>query len=206
LLLVLLMMDVFDTVGTLVGLASQAGLMVDGKLPRAERALGADALATVAGAGLGTTTVTAYIESVTGVAVGARTGLAAIVAGVCFLLAMFFQPIIALIGRGVMVDGAARNPMIAPAMIFVGAMMLRAIRTIDWDDVTEFLPAFLAMIVMPLTMSISHGIAAGFVAYALGKLLTGRGRAVSAMVYGVAGAFVVRYVLWIALRLELIGL
>lgn len=206
LLLVLLMMDVFDTVGTLVGLASQAGLMVEGKLPRAERALGADALATVAGAGLGTTTVTAYIESVTGVAVGARTGLAAIVAGVCFLLAMFFQPIIALIGGGVMVGGAAKNPMIAPAMIFVGAMMLRAIRTIDWDDVTEFLPAFLAMLVMPLTMSISHGIAAGFVGYALGKLLTGRGRAVSAMVYGVAGAFVIRYALWIAFQLELVGL
>jgi adenine/guanine/hypoxanthine permease len=206
LLLVLLMMDVFDTVGTLVGVSSQAGLMVDDKLPRAERALGADALATVAGAGLGTTTVTAYIESVTGVAVGARTGLAAIVAGACFVLAMFFQPIIALIGGGVMVDGAARNPMIAPAMIFVGAMMLQSIRKIDWDDVTEYLPAFLSLVVMPLTMSISHGIAAGFVAYALGKLLTGRGRSVSAMVFVVAGAFVIRYGLWVAFRLGMIVL
>jgi AGZA family xanthine/uracil permease-like MFS transporter len=195
---VLLFMDLFDTVGTLVGVAGRAGLMKDGKLPGAEKALAADAVGTIVGAGLGSSTVTSYIESVTGVSVGARTGLAAIVAGVLMCLAMFFQPIIRLVGDGIEVaPDVFKNPMIAPAMIFVGAMMLRAIRDIDWDDVTEYLPAFLAVIVMPLTMSISHGIAIGFVAYAAGKLLTGRVKQCPAIVYVVAGLFVLRYVLWV---------
>ncbi len=197
---VLLFMDVFDTIGTLVGVADQAGLMVNGKLPRIERALAADAVGTTIGGALGTSTVTSYVESVTGVAMGARTGLAAVVVGVLMIAAVFFRPIIELIGGGV---GAppdwSKNPLIAPALIFVGAMMLRAIRSIDWDDATEYVPAFLATLIMPLTMSISHGIAIGFVSYALGKLLTGRARQCPLMVYIVATLFVARYVLAILL-------
>jgi AGZA family xanthine/uracil permease-like MFS transporter len=187
----LLFMDLFDTIGTLVGVADQAGLMRDGSLSRVNRALMADAAATTGGGALGTSTVTSYIESLTGVAVGARTGLAAVVAGVCMLLALFFRPVIALVGQGI--DG--NHPLVAPALIYVGSLMLASIRRIDWDDVTEVLPAFLAMIVMPLTMSISHGIGVAFIAYAVGKLLTGRHRKCPVMVYIVAALFVLRYLL-----------
>jgi AGZA family xanthine/uracil permease-like MFS transporter len=194
LLFVLLFMDLFDTVGTLVGVAGRAGLMKDGKLPHAERALAADAAGTIIGAGLGTTTVTSYVESATGVAVGARTGLAAIVTGLLMIVAIFFQPVIRMIGGGVEIaPGIFKYPLVAPAMIYVGAMMLYSLREVTWDDVTEYLPAFLAVLVMPLTMSISAGVAAGFVFYALGKLLTGRWRQCPLVVYIAAALFVVRY-------------
>jgi AGZA family xanthine/uracil permease-like MFS transporter len=185
-------MDLFDTVGTLMGVATQAGLLKDGRLPRANRALASDAVGTIVGAGLGASTVTSYIESATGVAMGARTGLSAVVVGVLFLAAMFFQPIIAVVGGGI---APGVNPMIAPALIFVGVMMLRTVREIDYSDITEYSPALLVILVMPLTMSISNGIAIGFVSYALGKLFTGRFRECSALVYVVAAMFVVRYVL-----------
>ncbi len=196
LLVVLLFMDVFDTIGTLVGVCNQAGMMKDGELPGIERALAADAIATSAGGALGTSTVTSYVESATGVASGARTGLSTVVVAGLMLLALFFQPLIKLIGGGVQVAGGGiANPMIAPALIFVGALMLRAIREVNWDDVTEYFPAFLAAIVMPLTLSISHGIAIGFISYALGKLLTGKPGRCPVVVYVVAGLFVLRYVI-----------
>ncbi|MBN2445980.1 MAG: NCS2 family permease, partial [Phycisphaerae bacterium] len=195
LLVVLLFMDIFDTIGTLVGVCSQAGMMKDGELPRVERALAADAIATSVGGALGTSTVTSYVESATGVAAGARTGLSTLVVAGLMIVALFFRPLIELIGGGVPVDGGGRaNPMIAPALIFVGALMLRAIREVDWDDITEYFPAFLCVIVMPLTMSISHGIAIGFISYAAGKVLTGKGRSCSMVVYIVAALFVGRYV------------
>ena len=200
---ILLFMDLFDTVGTLVGVANRAGLMRDGKLPKAERALAADAAGTVAGAVLGTSTVTSYIESVTGVAAGARTGLAAIAAGACMLAALLFEPLVRMVGSGVVVGahpwGAPilRYPMIAPALILVGSMMVRALRDIHWDDVTEALPAFLAMIVMPFSYSISGGIAIGFVSYAVAKLVSGRARECPIVVYVLAGLFAVQYV-WAA--------
>ena len=198
---VLLFMDLFDTVGTLVGVSNQAGLMRSGILPHADRALAADAVGTMVGATLGSSTVTSYIESATGVSVGARTGLAAIVVGGLFLVAMFFQPAIAMIGGGIEVlPGVFKNPMIAPAMILVGVMMLRSIREISWDDVTDAVPAVLAMVVMPLTMSISHGIAAGFVSYAAAKALTGQSRKCPVIVYVVAALYVLRYLLWAYLR------
>lgn len=162
--MVLLFMDLFDTIGTLVGVTSQAGLMVDGEIPRLPRALLADAAGTTIGGALGTSTITSYIESATGVAMGARTGLAAVVTGVCMLLALCFRPLIELIGGGVMVDGAARHPLIAAALVYVGSLMLGAVRNVDWDDITEALPAFLAIVITPLTMSISHGIGAAFIA------------------------------------------
>ncbi|MCE5278279.1 MAG: NCS2 family permease [Planctomycetaceae bacterium] len=197
---VLLFMDLFDTIGTLVGVAKRAGLMTpDGRLPRAEHALVADAAGTIIGAGLGTSTVTSYIESITGITAGARTGLAAIVSGVLMAAAIFFIPLARMIGQGIPVDvgGATvfKNPMIAPALIVVGSMMLRTLREIDWDDATEFIPAFLTMVAMPMSFSIATGIAVGLVSYALGKLATGRWRQCPALVYVFAALMVARYVL-----------
>jgi len=196
---ILLFMDLFDTVGTLVGVAKRAGLMQDGRLPRAERALAADAIGTVAGAGLGTSTVTSYIESITGVQSGGRTGLTAIVAGGAMLIALLFQPLVEMVGGGVKIgsypwgDPILRYPMISPALIVVGAMMIRAVRDVQWEDITEALPAFLAMITMPFAYSISAGIAIGFVAYAFGKLVTGRARECPLIVYVFAVLFVLEY-------------
>ena len=196
---ILLFMDLFDTVGTLVGVSKRAGLMVDGKLPRAECALAADAAGTVIGAGLGTSTVTSYIESITGVQAGARTGLAAIVTGACLLAALLFQPLVEMVGGGVKVGESAfgdpilKYPMIAPARIFVGAMMMRAVRDVKWEDVTESLPAFLAMAAMPFTYSISTGIAVGFVSYAFVKLVTGRVKECPIIVYVFAVLFAILY-------------
>lgn len=197
---VLLFMDVFDTIGSLVGVLGEAGFMADGKLPDVRRALVADASGTILGGALGTSTVTSFVESAAGVAVGARTGLSAVVTGGLLIAALFFRPIIEFIGGGVVLStGVHKYPLIAPALIFVGALMLRAIRNVNWDDVTEYVPAFLAAIIMPLTMGISHGIAAGFIAYALGKLLTGRAKQCPAVVYVVAALFVGRYILAICL-------
>ncbi|MHC4982190.1 MAG: solute carrier family 23 protein [Planctomycetota bacterium] len=197
---ILLFMDLFDTVGTLVGVAGRAGLIRNGELPKAERALSADACGTVIGACLGTSTVTSYIESVTGVQAGARTGLAAVVAGVCMFGAMLFQPVVMMVGGGVKVgqyalgDDILRYPMIAPALIVVGAMMVRAMRSLKWDDITESLPAFLTMVTMPFAYSISAGIAMGFISYAFGKLVTGRVKECPILVYVFAVLFIVRYV------------
>lgn len=196
---ILLFMDLFDTVGTLVGVAKRAGLMKNGRLPRAERALAADALGTVVGAGLGTSTVTSYIESLTGVSAGARTGLAAVVTGICLLVALLFQPLVQMVGGGIQVgeyswgEPILRYPMIAPALIVVGAMMLRVMREVEWDDITESLPAFLTMVTMPFAYSISAGIAIGFVSYAFGKLVTGRIRECPVIVYVFAVLFVIQY-------------
>jgi AGZA family xanthine/uracil permease-like MFS transporter len=176
--------DLFDTVGTIVGLGHQAGFLTpEGDLPKAQRALLTDSIATIVGATLGTSTVTAYIESATGVAEGGRTGLTAVTVGVLFLLAVFFSPL------------AAAIPAIAtaPALIVVGSLMLRGALEVKWDDATEAIPAFLTMIGMPLTFSIANGLALGFIAYPLVKLLAGRGREVSPLVYVLAALFVLRY-------------
>ena len=198
---ILLFMDLFDTVGTLVGVASRANLIKGGKLERAEKALSADAAGTVIGACLGTSTVTSYIESVTGVQAGARTGLAAIVTGLCMLLSLLAWPIVKMVGGGVNIGQDAfgapiiRYPMIAPALIVVGSLMVRAIREVKWDDITESLPAFLTMVTMPFAYSISAGIAIGFVSYAVGKILTGRARECPKIVYVFAALFVAQYAL-----------
>jgi len=181
---VFLFVDLFDTVGTLIGLGQQAGYLTpEGELPRAQRALLADAVATTAGAALGTSTVTSYIESATGVAEGGRTGLTAVVVGACFLLAVFFSPLAA----------AVPTVATAPALIIVGSLMLRSALRIRWDDPTDAVPAFLTVIAMPLTFSIANGLALGFIAYPLVKLLAGRAREVSPLVYILALLFVLRY-------------
>jgi adenine/guanine/hypoxanthine permease len=167
---IFLFMVFFDTVGTLVGVAQQAGLMRDDRLPRARQAFVSDAVGTVSGACLGTSTVTSYIESATGVEQGGRTGLTAVTVAVLFLVALFFSPLVQMLG------GYA--PVTAPALVLVGAMMLRNVRELAWDDPTELLPSFLVLVGIPLSYSIADGLALGFVAYPLLKLLGGRVREV----------------------------
>jgi AGZA family xanthine/uracil permease-like MFS transporter len=185
----------FDTVGTLVGVTQQAGLMKNGELPRARQALLTDAIGTVCGAALGTSTVTAYIESATGVAAGGRTGLANIVTAALFLLSLLFYPLVQMIGGGYeAAPGVTLYPVIAPALILVGTMMMSGVRLIPWDDMTEAIPAFLTIILMPLSVSITEGIAFGFISYALLKLVSGRGREVHWFIYLFAALFLVRYI------------
>lgn len=192
--LIFLFMAVFDAVGTLIGIGSQGGFLRDGKLPRARRALLADASGTVVGSMLGTSTVTAYIESATGVEAGARTGLANVVTGALFLLALFFAPVVRMIGGGVPVDGGAiLQPLTAPALIVVGSLMARSLVHVAWDDPTESIPAFLVAAGIPFTWSIADGIAFGFIGYPLLKLLSGHGREVGWLVYTVGVLFVARY-------------
>ena len=186
-LLSFLFVDMFDTAGTLVGVSQQAGYLDDnGDLPKANRALLADAIGTTGGALFGTTTVTTYVESASGVAEGGRTGLTGVVAASLFFLALFFRPLIGI------VPGAAT----APALIVVGTMMMSNITKLDWDDFTDILPAFVAMIIMPLTYSISNGIALGFIVYPLVKLFTGQGEDVHWLVY-LLGIVFTGYFLWL---------
>jgi len=195
-IIVFLYMAVFDAIGTLIGIGQQAGFLKDGKLPRATRALMADSSGTVVGSLLGTSTVTAYIESATGVEEGARTGLANVVTGALFFLALFFAPLARMVGGGVPSEaGAILFPMTAPALIVVGSLMARGIVRIDWSDATESLPAFLVVIGIPFTWSIADGIALGFVAYPVLKILSGRPREASWLVYVLGALFAARYTL-----------
>lgn len=169
-ILIFLFMDVFDTMGTLIGVAEQAGFMRDNRLPRANRAFLADSIGTVFGTAMGTSTVTSYIESAAGVAEGGRTGLTSVFVAFFFLLALFFGPLIGMIG------GYA--PITAPALVIVGFMMFRNIVNLHWDDPSECIPALLIVVGIPLSYSISDGIMLGFLAYPLIKLLAGKGREV----------------------------
>jgi len=146
-------LDLFDTVGTLVGISQRAGFVVDGKLPRAERALLSDAVGTVVGTTLGTSTVTSYIESAAGVSEGGRTGLANMVTAFLFILALFFYPLAKMVGGEVVYDDLHLYPFIAPPLIIVGSMMMTSVKSIKWDDYTESVPAFLTILIMPLTFS-----------------------------------------------------
>ncbi len=182
-----LFVDLFDTAGTLVGVSQQAGYLdEDGNLPRANRALLADAVGTTGGALFGTTTVTTYVESAAGVAEGGRTGLTGVVASFLFLCSLFFMPLVRI------VPSAAT----APALILVGSMMMSNITKLNWDDKTEVIPAFVAMVTMPFAYSISHGIALGFIVYPLLKLLTGQGKEVHWLIY-ILGAVFVSYLLFL---------
>lgn len=189
------LLDVFDAIGTLIGVGGSAGFLKDGKLPRADKAMLADAVGTVGGVLLGTSTVSSYIESVTGIAQGARTGLANVMTSALFLCALFFSPLAEMISGEVSSGGMILRPVIAPALILVGAMMMKCVKFIDWDDLTEAIPAFLSIVIMPLTLSITEGISFGFISYVLLKLASGRGRQVHWLIYLFAGLFVVRYIL-----------
>ena len=194
--LVFLYMVLFDTVGTLIGVGQAAGLVgKDGKLPRAERALLSDALGTTFGALLGTSTVTAYIESASGVAVGGRTGLTSIFVALFFLISLFFYPIVKLIGGGIEIEpGYVLHPITAPALIIVGSMMVRPVININWDDITDSIPAFITMLGIPLTFSIADGIALGFVSYTVVKLFSGRFKEINWMIIILTLVFLARYI------------
>ena len=179
----------FDSIGTLVGVAGRIGLAPDGSLPRVRQALLADAIGTVIGACLGTSTVTAYVESSTGVAAGGRTGLASVVTAALFLLALFFHPLVKMIGGGYAAgNGVVLYPIVAPALILVGVMMMESVRRIPLGRFHRGVPAFLAIVMMPLAFSITDGIAFGFIAYAMLKPATGRARELNPLGVRVCGA------------------
>lgn len=186
-IIVFLFMDLFDTMGTIIGVAEQAGLMEDNKLPGANRALVSDAVGTMVGACSGTSTVTSFIESAVGVEYGGRTGLASVATGFLFLVALVFTPLIGMVGKYL--------PITAPALVIVGTMMMRNVRKIDWEDYSEAIPAFLLILGIPLSYNIHDGIATGFIAYPVIKLCSGRGREVHWLIYVVGGIFILRYVL-----------
>lgn len=200
LVFVFLFMLVFDTVGTLIGVAEQAGFMRDGTLPRAERAMVSDAAGTIAGALLGTSTVSSYIESASGVAEGARTGLANMVTAALFLAALFFWPLVAVIGGGVERGGLYYYPVTAPAVILVGSFMMAQVGRIEWRDPTEVLPAFAALVAIPFTFNIAHGVAAGIVAHVIVKAGAGRAREVSRVMWVLAVLVIAAYALLPRLR------
>ena len=192
---VFFLLALFDSVGTLIGVSNQAGLLVQGKLPRAREALAADAFGSVSGALLGTSTVTAYVESAAGVAEGGRTGLANVVTGILMLASLSLYPLSRMVGDGFkLANGSQIYPVVAPVLIVVGSMMLRNVTRIRWEDVTEAIPAFLTMVLMPFAFSITEGIAFGFISYSVLKLIAGRGREVHGLVYLFAVLFVVRYI------------
>ena len=181
--LVFFLVELFDATGTLMGVAKRAGLLVEGKMKRLNKALLADSVAIVAGSALGTSSTTAYIESAAGVQAGGRTGLTALVIALLFLACLFIAPL-----AGVVPAYAT-----APALLFVACLMLRELGEIDWNDTTESVPAAITALVIPFTYSIAEGIAFGFITYAVLKLTTGRARAVKPIIWVIAAVFVFRF-------------
>lgn len=182
--LAFLFVDLFDTAGTLIGVAHRAGLLDEnGRLPRLRGALLADSLATVAGAALGTSTTTSYIESTAGIRAGGRTGLTAIVVAILFLACLLFAPL----------AGSIPAYATAPALLFVACMMARGLAEINWEDVTDYVPAVVTALAMPLTFSIATGIGIGFITYAAVKVLSGRFQEASPAILILAVAFVLKF-------------
>ena len=176
--------DLFDTTGTLIGVSHRAGLLdKDSKLPRLKRALFADSTAIMAGGVLGTSSVTAYVESAAGTSVGGRTGLTAVVVALLFLAALFLSQL----------AGTVPAYATAPALCYVAVLMTRGLAEIDWDDLTESAPAVITAVGMPFTYSIADGIAFGFISYAVIKVLAGRFRDLSPMVLVIAALFAVKF-------------
>lgn len=178
------MVDMFDTIGTLLGTAKRAGLLKeDGSMDRMNQALLCDAVATTAGAMLGTSTVTTYVESAAGIGEGGRTGLTSLVTSLLFLVALICAPFV----------GIVPSAATAPALIFVGCLMIASIREVDWDDISEAVPSFLTVAMMPLTYSIANGIAFGLISYTLIKAFSGKLREVHPLCAVLAALFVVRF-------------
>lgn len=181
---VFFLVDLFDSTGTMIGVAHRAGLLNEkGELPRLNRALLADSSAIVAGSALGTSSVTAYVESAAGVAAGGRTGLTSIVVGLLFLAALWFSPLV----------GSVPKFATAPALIFVGILMMKSCLEINWNDLTEAAPAFFTITFMPFTYSIANGIAMGFISYTVVKALCGKAREVPIMVWIVSALWVAKF-------------
>lgn len=184
-LLSFLFVDIFDTLGTLVGVATKADMLdKDGKLPRIKEALLADAIATSAGAIIGTSTTTTYVESSAGVAAGGRTGLSSVVTGFLFLISIFFAPIFTAI------PGFAT----APALIFVGFLMVSSVIKVDFADLTEAIPAYLCMLAMPLMYSIAEGISIGVISFVVINLLCGKSKKITPLMYVLAVLFICKYI------------
>ena len=180
-----LFVDIFDTLGTLIGVANKAKMLDEnGRLPRIKQALLADAIATSAGAILGTSTTTTFVESSSGVAEGGRTGLSSVVTGFLFLIAIIFAPVFTTI------PGFAT----APALIFVGFLMVSAVVEIDFNDLTESIPAYLCLICMPLMYSISEGIAVGVISYVIVNLVAGKAKKITPLMYVLALLFILKYI------------
>ncbi|HUW82275.1 MAG TPA: NCS2 family permease [Phycisphaerae bacterium] len=200
---IFLILDLFDTIGTLVGVAERGGLMRNGEVPNMRAALVSDACGTIAGTLAGTSTVTSYVESAAGISAGGRTGLTPIVTGVLLLASLFFYPVVEMVGKPVMVPpehlgavpsvlGAVEcHPVIAPVLIVIGCYMLPMVARINWEDFSEAIPAFLCIVVMQFGLSISHGIAWGFISYAILKVVQGRVREVPPLMWVFAALFVV---------------
>lgn len=184
-LFTLLSVNLFDTVGTLIGCCSAGGLLKDGKIPNVKKALLSDAIATTAAGILGTSVISAYVESAAGIASGGRTGLTSFTVAVMFLLSLFFAPLFA------MIPSAATSP----ALIIVGLLMMGEVKHIDFTDITNALPAFLAIIMMPFTYSIAEGISFGMVSFVLLKLLSGRYKEVNIAMYVIAALFILGFIL-----------
>ncbi|MCH6885035.1 adenine permease PurP [Escherichia coli] len=181
-----MLINLFDSSGTLIGVTDKAGLIDgNGKFPNMNKALYVDSVSSVAGAFIGTSSVTAYIESTSGVAVGGRTGLTAVVVGVMFLLVMFFSPLVAIVPPYAT----------AGALIFVGVLMTSSLARVNWDDFTESVPAFITTVMMPFTFSITEGIALGFMSYCIMKVCTGRWRDLNLCVVVVAALFALKIIL-----------
>jgi AGZA family xanthine/uracil permease-like MFS transporter len=181
--LVFFLVELFDATGTLMGVANRAGLLVEGKMHRLNRALLADSTAILAGSLLGTSSTTAYIESASGVQAGGRTGVTAITVAVLFIAALFFAPLAEVVPPYAT----------APALLYVSCLMLRELVDLPWDDATEVVPAALTALLMPFTYSIANGVAFGFISYAALKLLTGQARQVKLVVWIIAAIFLFRY-------------
>lgn len=197
-ILTFLFLDVFDTVGTLLGVSERAGLLdQEGRLPNARWALFSDATGTVVGSLMGTSTITSYVESAAGVQAGARTGLASVVTAICLLGSILLYPVLAVVATAHSYAGGqmAQYPVLAPALIVVGSMMLKSLARLNWEDPTEYLPAFLTVVLMPLTVSITEGIAFGFISYSALKLATGRWRDVHWAFHLISLILVLRYAL-----------
>lgn len=185
-MITLVLVDMFDTIGTLIGAAGKAGYLdEDGNLPKIEKAMLADAVATSAGAVVGTSTVTTYVESTSGIAVGGRTGLTSTVTGICFALALFLSPVIGL------VPTAAT----APLLIIVGVMMCSSLKEIDWADIEVAIPCFLTVAGMPFFYSITDGIAFGFIAHVVIKLAKGKIKEIHPLMYVIVLLFILKYVI-----------
>ncbi len=191
---VFLFMDLFDTVGTVAGLAELGGFIKNGKFPGLKKVMLVDAIGTCIGASLGTPTVTSYVESSAGIASGGRSGLSSIITGMGFLVATFFYPLVQMVGGGYrMPGGEILHPITAPALIIVGCLMGNSLSKIKWSDYTEAIPAFIAAIMIPFTFSIATGIAFGFISYAALKLLSARAKEVSWLIYILAIIFILRF-------------
>ncbi len=187
-------LDLFDSIGSLIGIAEQGGFMRNGQFPRAREALLADAIGTSVSGLLGNSPVVSYIESAAGVAEGGKTGLANIVTGLLMLSGLFFSPLAQMIGEGYKsASGLMLYPTVAPALIIVGAFMMRNVGRIEWDDPLEYLPAFITIAFIPFTFSITDGIAFGFISYVLLSLVSGRHRKLHWLMVLFTVLFVIRY-------------